>query len=129
MAGPRQTQVADRGVLHYLTEKTCPARVVLHTSWPPAKLGPFSFAAMPGTDDAILWGTLAIDSRYRHVLQVGRECMPSHYNLGEEAARFKDCCRVSVNIETLQHRELQAESDDEAVEQLITNGLDIFMTP
>lgn len=39
-----------------MTERICPVRAALHTSWEPVTLDPFSVAVMLGTDEVIILG-------------------------------------------------------------------------
>ena len=47
-----KVKLADRRVRD-VTSKTCPVRIALHTSWGLVSIDPFSFAVMPGDDDAV----------------------------------------------------------------------------
>ena len=41
----------------FVTEKTCPVHVAIHTSWGPTILRSQRFAVMPGTDDVVVIGS------------------------------------------------------------------------
>lgn len=86
---------------------------------------------MLGSDDVIVLEkptlkALSID-RYDRLGDCAHNCATLSVK-SVEMANFKNYRRVSVYVEDLQHRTLQAEPDDDDFEHLISRGSDIFMT-
>ena len=54
-------KVADGRVVE-VSNKTCPVRIALHTSWGLVQVDPFSFAVMPGNDDVVILGNPTLEA-------------------------------------------------------------------
>lgn len=92
MEGSQRVQVADVRVLH-VTEKTCPVRVALYTSWGSVTLDPFSFAVMPGTNDVISLGNPILKVLGIDIYDRLGECHRNAATLSVKVYPFKLRCR------------------------------------
>ncbi|CAN0155463.1 unnamed protein product [Scytosiphon promiscuus] len=110
---------------------TCLIRVALHTSWGPVAMAPFSFAVMPGNDDAVSIGgptlkmlDIDVDDSLGQRAQAGREAEIRSV----ESPSFCESRRVAMSVEALQHR-VYKERPDKAVEHLAARGPNMTMSP
>ena len=91
----------------------------------------FSFAVMPGDDDGVMLGNPTLKALGIDVYDsLGARARERAGLAGVETASYKQCRRVSLSVEALQHVDTRdGESADEAVERLASRGPDVGMSP
>ena len=95
MSDPGKLKVADGQVLE-VEQKTCPARIVVHTSWGLVTLDPFSFAVMPGDDDFVILGNPTLNLLGIDVYDgLGARARERAALNGVESADYRQCRRVT----------------------------------
>ena len=131
MTDDQYVKMAD-GKLILVKEKSCPVKTALHTMWGLVVMYPASYAVLPGKEDVVILGSLTLAALGIDVYDSLGECAHKR-NLsvqGVELPNFKECRRVSIAVEALLQRSPGApEPSDEALERLVSRGLDMGMEP
>eukprot|EP00903_Cladosiphon_okamuranus_P011351 g10699.t1 len=123
-------RVADGRDLR-VTQKTCPVRLALHTSWGPVVVSPQSFAVMPGADDVVIIGKpmlkrlgIDVDASAEETARAGHEARVT----GVESPNVQGARRVTLSVDEIQPVD-RVEVPDEAVERLAARGPEMVISP
>ena len=130
MAHSGKLKVADGRVL-VVQERTSPVWIALHTSWVLVTMDPFSFAVMPGDDDAVILGNPTLKLLSIDVYDsLGARARERAALTGVNTAAYRQCRRVIVSVTALQQQPCGTPKEpDGAVERLVAPGPDIDMGP
>ena len=113
-------------------QKSCLVRTALHTTWGPVVMDPVSYAVFPGKEDVVILGSPTLVTLGINVYDSLGKCTRKR-NLsvqGVDSPNLKECRRVSIAVEALlQHGPGAPEPPGEAVERLVSCGLDMGMEP
>lgn len=106
-------------------------RTTLHTSRGPVVFDPYHYAVIPGSHDVVIAGSGAPEAVVIDVYSGLDVCLRSRQALvrGVDTPEFRECCRVSITIETLRCEGGRNEPLDSSDERLVSRGPEMNTTP
>lgn len=110
---------------------TCLARTALNMIWGPVVPEICQNAIMSGADDVVIIGSKTTAKKIIDIYNDLGACAKAGYPSvrGVETPKYRDCRRVSIAEEELQHKTGQTTPINPYFERLGSRGLDMFVPP